>query len=352
MRLATLVATLVASLICLAPLTAQDTVDDAEPALTVVERIQAEAQLLADSVTSDLAWTFLSETQRLPAAEARTVHWDHQQERYLSQREFEALSPSPGDEYTARELSAETYYDTKYGTPVAYSRAIEVLGATGLEDLHGAKILDYGYGTIGHLRLLALSGAKVVGVDVDSFLPALYSEPGDQGPVATIDGPTGDVKLVDGSWPASAETLAAVGTGYDLFLSKNTLKRGYIHPAREVDPSSLIDMGVDDATYLSHLSELLNPGGLALIYNICPPQGGADEPYVPWADGRSPFTEQQWQAAGFELLAFDVDDTEAVRDMGELLGWGDATEMQNFFAWYTLARRGDSLRADTFLPGG
>jgi len=316
---------------------------EAPPAdtVTVVERIQAEAQSLADFVSSDLAWSFLSEAQRLPAAEARTVYWDHGAERYLSQREFDALKEVSEEEYTARELAAESYYDTKYGTPVAYSRAIDLLGLTGLETLHGARVLDYGYGTIGHLRLLALGGATVVGVDVDSFLAALYSEPSDQGPVQTEQGPVGHVSLVDGRWPASDEAVQAVGEGFDVFLSKNTLKRGYIHPSREVDPRYLIDMGVDDEAYLSHLARILKPGGLALLYNLCPPEAGPDEPYIPWADGRSPFTVEQWEAAGFELLAFDVVDTEPLRDMGERLGWGSAEEMKNLFAWYTLARRND-----------
>ena len=52
------------------------------------------------------------------------------------------------------------------------------------------------------------------------------------------------MKLVHGRFPADPKVVAAVGGGYDLFLSKNTLKRGYIHPAEKVDPRLLVDLGV------------------------------------------------------------------------------------------------------------
>jgi len=48
----------------------------------------------------------------------------------------------------------------------------------------GKRILDFGYGTVGHLRLLASLGADMVGVEVDPLLRALYSAPGDQGAIA------------------------------------------------------------------------------------------------------------------------------------------------------------------------
>ncbi|HTE06653.1 MAG TPA: hypothetical protein VK824_10685, partial [Planctomycetota bacterium] len=64
------------------------------------------------------------------------------------------------------------------------------------------------------------------------------------------------------------------------------------------------------------------------------------EPWLPWSDGRSPFTREQWEAAGFELLALDTVDHAAARAQGVALGWGSADEMEHgIFAWYTLARR-------------
>jgi hypothetical protein len=53
-------------------------------------------------------------------------------------------------------------------------------GREHLRDVAGTRILDFGYGTIGHLYLLGSLGADAVGVDVDPLLPALYSQPKDQ----------------------------------------------------------------------------------------------------------------------------------------------------------------------------
>ena len=68
---------------------------------------------------------------------------------------------------------------TFYGSPLAYARALPV-PAAGLDSYDGRKILDYGYGTVGHLRVLAGCGAAATGVDVDP-IRGLYSRPGDQG---------------------------------------------------------------------------------------------------------------------------------------------------------------------------
>jgi hypothetical protein len=57
------------------------------------------------------------------------------------------------------------------------------------------------------------------------------------------------VRLVRGRFPAEPKTVAAVGGGYDLFLSKNTLKKGYLRVAEAVDPRRLSDPGAGDATY-------------------------------------------------------------------------------------------------------
>jgi hypothetical protein len=42
-----------------------------------------------------------------------------------------------------------------------------------------------------------------------------------------------------------SDLVEAVRTGYHAFVSKNTLKHGYIHPAEEVGPWMLVHPGVD-----------------------------------------------------------------------------------------------------------
>jgi hypothetical protein len=107
-----------------------------------------------------------------------------------------------------------------------------------------------------------------------------------------------------------------------LVISKNVLKKGYIHPDRPVaHPKALIDLGAKDEVVLRSFFDALAPGGHFLVYNICPALTPPDKPLIPWSDGRSPFSKSQWESAGFEVLVLDRDDTQAVREMGKKLDW-------------------------------
>jgi hypothetical protein len=178
-------------------------------------------------------------------------------------------------------------------------------------------------------------GADAVGVDVDPMLAALYSEPGDQGPVEK-----GRVALVIGRYPADEAVKARVGSGLDLFLSKNTLKRGYVHPD---SGRAFIDLGVDAAAFLKTLHAALKPGGYVLIYNLGPAPSPPGQPYKAMADIRTPFSREDWEAAGFRVEAFDRDDTGGARRMAAVLGWdkgpGAMDLEKGLFATYTLVRR-------------
>lgn len=311
-----------------------------DAAAAVLETLADQADRLVEHVESDLAWSFLAGALDLPAPPARVLFRDPRDGRWYAEAQAGALPSEAHQDLERVELPPSRFYDTKYGSPLAYARALDLLGATGLESLDGRRVLDIGYGGIGSPRLLALLGAEAVGLDVDSFLAALYADPADQGPVPTVDGPVGRVRLVHGAWPGDPAVADAVGTGFSVILSKNTLKRGYIHPTREAPAEQLIDLGVDDARYLAALHDALVPGGLVLLYNLCPPEAAEDEPFIPWADGRSPFRREQWVAAGFELLAFDVEDDAAARQLFVDLGYGEAEELETSLeAWYTLARR-------------
>ena len=286
----------------------------------ILSVLRDETVRLLPWVESDLAREFLGAVERLPAGEARVLHRGPER-HYYSATEAAKLGDAEREKLEKIELDAASYYTTKYGTPLAYVRALDLVGGQGLKTLSGARVLDFGYGTVGHLRLMALMGAEAVGVDVDSFLTALYSTPDDQGTVKNPAGRDGSVTLVDGRWPG--DVGEAVGGGFDLFLSKNTLKRGYIHPEREVDPKRLVHLGVDEQAFVRAIFEALNPGGFAVIYNLSPPQNPPEEPYIPWADGRCPFDRALLAKVGFDILIYDREDSEAARTMGGLLGWGD-----------------------------
>ena len=200
-----------------------------EPMAAVVHaQLDAEAAQLGSFVKSKLAKHFLASVDQLPTVSPRMIY-RNENRSFISRDTAAALTEEDRATLEEIEIDGDRFYTTKYGSPLAYSRVLDIAAAHGLESVAGKRILDFGYGTIGHLRLLASLGADAVGVDVDSFLVALYSQPGDQGAVDRPNGPNGSVTLVDGRWPSAQNVVTAVGAGYDLFTSKNTLKRGSIH---------------------------------------------------------------------------------------------------------------------------
>lgn len=288
---------------------------------TGLAAIKAQAVAAEPLVKTDLARQFLKAADNLPAIHPRQLMVDPKSRRYYADAEARALPRSRRNELKPVSADEDLYYNTKYGTPLAYARPLEILAENGLKSVAGKKILDYGYGGIGHLRLLAALGADCTGVDVDPFLPALYSDPSDQGPVKAISGSDGRVTLINGHWPGDLAAYKSVATGYDVFISKNTLKNGYVHPASPVDKRMLIDLGCTDQRFIFAIHAALKPGGLAIIYNICPAPTPPGKDYKPWSDGRCPFPRKMWEESGFRVIDFDRDDSETLRKFAHAFGW-------------------------------
>ncbi len=314
----------------------------------VLQRLADEAEALKPQAVSGLTLRFLEAVQALPPVPLRKVFINETTREYFSQAERERLPDAQRTRVVPVELDEYRYYYTKYGSPLSYLRPIEIAAAQGMTDVAGRRIADYGYGSIGHLRLLASLGAHAIGIDPDSYLDALYSERSDQGAVpparAMRRSAYGSVTLAHGYWPKDAPVVERVGQGFDLFMSKNTLKKGYVKPERKTDRRQQVQLGVPDDAFLRMVYNALNPRGLFLIYNISPKQaekGG----YNPQADGRSPFTREQFERAGFQVIALDQTDDAAVRAMGRALGWdktasGEVVDLnQSIFAMYSVVRR-------------
>lgn len=316
---------------------------------TVVEQLRAEAAQALRLVKCDTTRRLLINTSWLPVIEKRRVHRDKATGVFLSPARFESLPAEGKAAFESVEIDEGYFYFTRHGSPLAYARPLDLVAKQlGCTDMlfAGKRILDLGYGGIGHLRLLASVGAHVTGVETDPLLEALYGEPGDTGevPGAGISDPkppAGSITLLTGRWPADTDVSHRVGAGYDLIISKNLLRSGAMQPAPELPDDQRVTLGVDDVAFLKAVAASLNDGGLFMIYNIGPGPGA--DGHRPETDGTSPFSREEFAEAGLEVLAFDVDDRVEARLLGKALSWDQGDRPvdleKDCFAWYTLVRR-------------
>lgn len=332
-------------LLCAGALAGAPLAANAEDEASAAGRAQfrQHAEALADLVESDLARTFLAVADDLRAVEPRELYYRRADRAAMTPEQYEAADEAEREGFAQVTTDWRQYYGFM-STPLAWSRPLDVLAAHGFESADGARILDFGFGNVGQLRMLASMGAEVVGVEIPGIHEVMYRMPDDTGPVARApeagNGPDGSIDLVFGFWPGGEGMRDAVGAGFDLIMTKNVLKLGYIHPEQEADPRTLIHLGVDDATFIEALYDSLAPGGVVLIYNLYPRQ--PEDRYLPWAHGENPFERSLWEASGFETLAWNEPDSPAAQAMGRALGWDQQrpeTYEQDFNAMYTILRR-------------
>ncbi|MBY0112445.1 MAG: hypothetical protein K2Y21_06460 [Phycisphaerales bacterium] len=312
----------------------------------VLADISEAAKSVLPFMTTDAGRDFVRAADSLPPREIRTVYRDRERGLAISEDEWKKLAADEQAKFKPRAMDERMYYYTGYGTPLTYARMLDLLGTHGVTSWKGKRVFDFGNAAIGHLRMLASLGADAQGVDVEPLWAAMYTQLGDQGKVpaaAIAAGAEGNVNVHVGRWPAEKKVADAIGGGYDIFLSKNTLKYGYIHPKRETEKRFTIDLGVDDAAFLKAVYDALKPGGLAIIYNICPAQAPADKPYIPWADGEFPFAKDLTEKAGFEILAWDIVDDEVCHKLWPFVS-GDTKSTPEelkttIFTHYTVLRK-------------
>lgn len=297
--------------------------------------LAAEAAAAKPLARTELGKAFVAAAEKLPPFAPWSVF--RKKAEWKSVADYEKLPAADKAGWQEMPIADGIYHGFTYGTPLAYLLAVDRLAEAG-GDLRGKRVLDFGHGSIGQLRMLAAMGGTAVGVDVDPRQLAVYGHPSDQGPVGT-----GSVKLVHGRWPAEPKAVEAVGGEFDVILSKNTLKNGYLHPAEPADKRFLVDLGVDDLAFLKACHGALKPGGWVVIYNLSPAPAAKGQPYRPMADGRCPFSEKDVAAAGFETVVRDEVDDERARKLGAALGWDQPPISMkldtDLFARVTLLRR-------------
>ena len=327
-----------------------------------VEYMRAEAGRLLGLVKTEGGQKFLIASNWGPVIETpRMIYANRQTHEAATPEEFAALPAEKRKGLESTILDEEFYFHTFSGSPLAYCRPLDLLcqaAGTGAKCFsYKQRLLDFGCGGVIHLRLLASLGMEVVGVDVDPILRAFYREEMDQGVVPGAQfggemGPPGNLKLVFGAWPFDAQAKVKVGAEYDFVVAKNTLKKGFVNPEQPVDDRFRVKLGVKDEEFVAALYAALKPGGLVMIYNLCPAQG--KETYIPWADGRCPFPRAMLEKAGFRVLEFDQDDTLAGRDMARRLEWTkgeDGMDIENdLFATYTLLLRPTTVAPEPATP--
>ncbi|MBX3386516.1 MAG: hypothetical protein KF768_08085 [Phycisphaeraceae bacterium] len=304
--------------------------------------LRAEALALRPLCTSDFARAMLDQVEHLPVCQPRTLYVATRPNRALTPDQFDQLPEDERAKLRKFTFTPDRYYTTFYGTPLVYARVLDLAAdawtkseAKAPASLRGKRILDLGYGQLGQLRLWAQSGARVTGVEVDPILTALYAD----SPAANASNTPGSLRLLECSWPNHADCRASVEKGgpYDLLISRNVLKRGYVKPDKL--PTGFPDpvgWNMPDAEVLSHFFNAMNPGGLVVIYSI----GPAPDPAKPWSDIANPWPRDAWQAAGFEVLAYDADETDSARAIGKALGWESSMDLDaDLFGVYSIYRR-------------
>ncbi|CAN0582905.1 unnamed protein product, partial [Laminaria digitata] len=188
-----------------------------------------DAQKLGQVFESDAAQRMLDEVEHLPVCQEKTIHVAVRPNRGYTQAQFDALSEDEREGLQAFVVNAQRYYNTFYGTPLVYARTLDLLDQHAPDfKIDHAKVMDLGYGQLGQLRLWAQMGAEVVGVEVDPILSAMYHNCEAVGNIEDA----GSVTLIEGAWPNESACRDEVGSGYDLIISRNLLKKGYVKPAQ------------------------------------------------------------------------------------------------------------------------
>ncbi len=309
------------------------------------QALAQEAERVQEIVTQPAVIEWLGKARELPEVEGQTlfvgprIEGGFDREVYTP-NQTRQLSEEDLEDFRAVTYGPERYYATNYGSPIAYATALACAADAGIESFAFKRILDIGYGQLGQLEMLARCGAEVDGVEVDPVVHLLYASTRLTDTVVGEDGTKGRVSLHFGEWFGDWKFRQSIGKNYDLILARNVLKRGYVQPEEPMDSFDPIDVGGDAAMGAQIIYEALEPGGIAVVYNL----GGGpwrleDGSYNAPADVRDPFGMEAWEAAGFEVLHFQTNGSQHMREVGVALGWGSIEDLASYNVLYTVVRR-------------
>ncbi len=141
--------------------------------------------------------------------------------------------------------------------------------------------------------------------------------------------------MLYGYFPQDAALVKKIGTGVDVFMSKNTLKRGYVHPDAETKAKPRIDLGMRDEDAVRMVFGLLKPGACSSSTTLARLQRRLGNRSYRGAMGAAPSPATRTSTPA--VLAYDVDDSKMGRAVAKTLEWG--SDAETIHATLTLVRR-------------
>lgn len=316
--------------------------------------LSAEAHKVAEVCDTAAVVDWMSRAAELPELEPVVLHVGPRRQGGMDREVFteerlEALmaepDATPRSDLQTFTFGPDRYYATSYGTPIAYApmlqHAAEFLATHGTDSFEGMKVLDFGYGQLGQVAMLARCGARVHGVEVDPLVHTLYEVSEAAGEVRSNDGRIGSISLYLGEWFGDEDFRSQTGDGFDLLLFRNVLKKGYVTPDVPMEGFDPIDVGGSPERGAEIIAAALAPGGIAIVYNLgSGPHVRDDGSYNNPADVRDPFGRASWEAAGLEVVVYEADGSALMREAGVAIGWAETVEeLAPLNARYTLVRR-------------
>lgn len=305
-----------------------------------------EAEKVAEVITHPAITEWLEKAEELPEVKGAVLVVGPREEGGFD-REVYTLQQSlefTGDEledFRQVEYGPKRYYATNYGTPIAYAPALLAAAeAGGFNSFRNKRVLDFGYGQLGQLEMLARCGAAVFGVEADPVIHTLYHATRIGDGVTAEDGTKGSVHLELGEWFSDWRLRERLGGNFDVIIARNVLKRGYVQPDEPMRGFDPIDIGGEPEDAARAIYNALDDGGVAVVYNL---GGGAwhreDGTYNAPADVRDPFGREAWEAAGFEIVHFQSNGSQLMREVFSVATDRDLAEFDAYNVLYTVVRK-------------
>ena len=295
------------------------------------------SRLLARSGTEfpPLARSFVQQLENLPPVSDRTLYRDVTTGKFYRPNQLSVLDETVRARLEAVTVNEHRYYASE--SPLTYIGPLLQMSALGAENLKGRKILDYGYGAIGHLQMLTSMGAEMHGLEISAMREALYTA---EDRVV----PAGRVSLHHGYFPSDAKVVTALGQDFDWVVARNVLKRRLLEP--QGTDGAEVELGVSHRAFAAAMFRLLSSGGHVLIYNSEYLKAPANTEEADVTRGvQCAIARQGWLDAGFEIVEFDRNDDGPARELARALLWNKPSQgkpgldLKRLVARVTLLRR-------------